>query len=218
LPCAIAYRFCCNVSRFAELCTQCHAGAPLHLDVAEEFTDKPTPQQLQAVLTSERFCGVRLYYSVQDEQWPPPPQLPPLVVSALAGSASMLTALHDLPLIEPRSGSPELVLAAFTQLRELSLRQTWHLDVLRAAELPASLEDLQLIMDIPDNTDALINEDPPPFFEAFDRLHSLRRITLTDFRSWQLHSWDDTESHWHPAPPPPSLEVCGASTPVAADA
>ena len=163
------------------------------------------------MLTSERFCGVRLYYSVQDEQWPPPPQLPPLVVSALAGSASMLIALQNLPLVEPSSGDPELVLAAFTQLRELSLRQTWHMDVLRATNLPASLEDLQLIMNLPDFVDALGQD--PPLFEAFDRLHNLRRITLTDYWSWNLGRWNDAQTRWHPAMLPRSLEVCASLTP-----
>ena len=94
---------------------------------------------------------------------------------------------------------------------QLSLRQTWHMDVLRAKILPASLQDLQLVMNLPDFVHALGQD--PPLFEAFDRLHNLRRITLTDFWSWNLGRWNDTQTQWHPALLPRSLEVCASLPP-----
>ena len=151
---------------------------------------------------------MRLYYSYDDEQWPPALALPPMIVTALAWrSALTLTALHHLPLVEPwvEPGvdpwvQPDtgLGLAALTQLRALTLRQTWEdFAELRAEDLPPSLEDLTLVMQHP-HQEGGFGEDLPAFV-AFDRLQNLRRIALSEYVVLELR--------WHPALLPPSLEV-----------
>ncbi len=183
-------------------CTELYpafADAPLN----KHFNEKLRPKQLLATLSSTCFASVRLYYSYPDQQWLPPPALPPMIVTALARSASTLTALHHLPLVEPWvEPSPDdtgLGLAALTQLRALTLRQTWEdLTQLRADDLPPSLEDLTLVMQHPRDLDCFW-EDLPSFV-AFDRLQNLRRLTLDEYSLLELR--------WHPALLPPSLEVC----------
>ncbi len=60
-----------------------------------EFSDKPSPKQLRVALSSARFDSVRVHYSadLHDGRWPPPAELPSLVVAALEASAATLTAL-----------------------------------------------------------------------------------------------------------------------------
>lgn len=175
------------------------------------FEKKLTDKRLLAVLSSGGFSSVRLTHSVYG-QWPPIPILPPLIAKRLAKhSAPTLTALHDLPLVEnwwsrdePRPGDPGLKLAALTQLRALTLRQTWHGPAeLRAKELPPSLEDLTLVMDRAGHVAAAWE---PPRLVAFDRLRNLRRITFVEYRSWSI--WRRRESRRQPTPLPHSLEVC----------
>jgi len=185
-----------------------HAGMPLKL----EFSCGMMPDWLAAAPPGVRFGSVHLPYDPEgmgDEQWPALPKRPPPVVSALAGSASTLTALHNLPLREPPSGAPMLGLVAFTQLRALSLRQTGHVDVLRATNLPASLEDLELIMNLADDegTDWIGS----PKFVAFDSHQNLRRITLAGFPTWNIGGYDRQRRLWRPALLRRSLEVCAPS-------
>jgi len=169
---------------------------------------KLTPEQLLATLSSTCFGSVHLHCSVH-EHWPPPPPLLPMVVSALASrSASTLTALHELPLVkpwvEPLPDDPGLGLVALTQLRTLTLLQTWDgFAELRGTKLPPSLEDLTLVMDHPDDVSAVWED--LPLLVAFDRLRSLRRITLIEYWSWAR--WDRLESLRQPTLLPPSLEV-----------
>ena len=187
-----------------------HAGLPLNL----EFSRGMMPDWLAAAPSGARFGSVHLPDDPEgmgDEQWPPLPKRPPLVVSALAGSASTLAALHNLPLrkLPADDSDPEVGLAAFTQLRELSLRQIWHMDVLRAADLPASLEDFELIMNLADLEG--FDWPGPPNFVAFDSHQNLRRITLAGFPSWKIGGYSRQRRRWRPALLPRSLEVCAPS-------
>ena len=101
---------------------------------------------------------------------------------------------------------PGLGLAALTRLRALTLRQTWaELAELRAGDLPPSLEELKLVMQFAHDVDCFWTD--LPLFVGFDRLHNLRRITLSECR--------DLEFRWHPAMLPPSLEVCAPLAPRA---
>ena len=165
-----------------------------------------TPAQLQAALSSASFIGVRLQH---DPLVQPPPELPSLIVAALAGSASELIALHGLPMLAPQQGQPEVTLAAFTRLRALTLRQAtdspglW----LRAAALPASLEDLKLFQD-PDNQ--LNPFRKTPLLSGFDKLRSLQRMTVVNYHDCFLATAEDGED-WklltRPARLLPSLRV-----------
>jgi len=176
---------------------------PADAPVPKHFTKQLPPKKLLATLSSTCLSSVHLFWDTEEGQWPPPPALPPMIVSALAPrSASTLTALHDLPLVkrwvEPLPDDTGLGLAALTQLRALTLRQTWEeLAELRADDFPLSLEDLTLVMEHPDYVEA-VWEDLPRFV-AFDRLQNLRRITISEY--WVL------KTRWHPALLPPSLEV-----------
>ena len=164
------------------------------------------PEQLLATLSSTCFASVRMHHSYRDDQWPLLPALPPMIVTALARSASTLTALHDLPLVKPwvapPPDGPGLGLAALTRLRALTLRQTWEdFAELRAGDLPPSLEDLKLVMQNPRHVEGV--SDDLPLFVAFDMLQNLRRITLSEYRVLKLQ--------WHPTLLPPRLEVCAPS-------
>ena len=134
-------------------------------------------------------------------QWPPPAAVPSQLVSALAGSASTLVELHDLPLV----GEQAVGLAAFTRLRVLTLRQASEMRALPSTLLPASLEDLTLISHLPTAWHGL--GDRPPHFTNCDRLRRLRRITLAEFAHWSLASPGGGHGERHPAPFPQSLEV-----------
>ncbi len=184
----------------------CLADAPLN----QHFEKELTPKQLLATLTSTCFASVHLHHSRRKRcSCPPCPALPPMIVSALAPrSASTLTALHNLPLVEPwvepLLHDPGLGLTALTRLRALTLRQTWEeLKELRAADLPLSLEDLKLVdvVEHPRHVERVWED--LPLFVAFDALQNLRRITLANY--WCL------KLRWHPALRPPSLEVCAPS-------
>jgi len=135
--------------------SQCRRlGVPLHVEAL-------TPARLEAAGRSgARFGSAHVHLSAT-EQWPQPSDTPSGIVSALAGSAATLTALHGLPLVKPPAGG-DPVWAAFTELRDLSLRQTWRqMDVLRATELPASLQDLKLVMNIAEYIEIEIEINTP---------------------------------------------------------
>ncbi len=176
-----------------------HAGVPRHL----VFREEQTAEQLHAVLASAPLASVQLHESVGKL----PPDSLAMVTSALAGSAATLAALRGFPLVELQ-GSPDGGLAAFTQLRALSLRQNLEAPrILHAAQLPASIEELTLI------GDAVLNEftnDPyiPPTLVGFRSLHSLRRITLMHYHEWRWGVADAAEAQQVPGHLPPSLEVC----------
>ena len=178
---------------------------PLHVGLESGLT----PVRLEAAAQSgARFGSVHVHLSAT-EQLPPPSDAASRIASALAGSAATLTALYNVPLVKPPPGGDlGLGLAAFTELRDLSLRQMWEdMDILPATDLPASLQDLRLVMDIAEYRGipyGLLQSLPP--FVAFDRLQSLRRITLTEYRLLNLGKWERLED----PPFPPSLEV-GAS-------
>jgi len=130
----------------------------------------------------------------------PPETLSP-IVAAMARSAPTLTAIHGLPLPE----GPGCQLGAFTQLQVMTLA-TKHKspEVLRASQLPPSLEDLTLLA--PEGT-SYNPQTGLPFFAALDRLQNLRRITFVDYGIWWLGSWDLEEGQPCPLQLPPSLEV-----------
>jgi len=183
----------------------CLADAPLN----QHFEKELTPKQLLATLTSTCFASVHLHHSRRKRcSCPPCPALPPMIVSALAPRSASLTALYNLPLVEPwvepPPHDPGLGLTALTRLRALTLRQTWEeLAELRAAELPPSLEDLKLVdvVEHPRHVERVWED--LPLFVAFDTFQNLRQITLADY--WCL------KLRWHPALRPPSLEVCAPS-------
>ncbi len=159
-------------------------------------------ERLLSVLASGCFGHVSLGHRRTAEA--PPPEMPTQIVAALTGSSSsMLTAFHNLPLVQPED-QPPAALAAFTQLRTLTLRQTWDgPNILRLAQLPASLEELTL-------TPAAKPEDiSVPVFVDLDSLPSLRRITCASYLGWELGSGD-----WERRPicVPPSFEVCCPSS------
>ena len=199
-----AYHFPVRPIQVATACTEAgsaHAGVPLHVDLRPPLT----PERLRVVLSSARYASVNLHGSLTEVR-PVPPESPALVVAALAGSASTLTALHGLPLVEP-ADHPEPGLAAFTRLRVLTLRQTWAaLEVLRVAQLPASLTELQLSVDTNKRTSL-------PLFVGLDGLSSLRRITSAGHVRWKLGSWDDEAEEPCELSLPSSFEV-GAVRPV----
>lgn len=104
------------------------------------FKSQLPPERLRAVLSSVCWGSAILHISLLEQQQPPRPEVPSLVVAALAGSASTLIALHGLPLVEP-ADHPELELATFTRLRALTLHQSQTSDslhTLRLTQLPAS--------------------------------------------------------------------------------
>jgi len=171
---------------------------PLHVDLRPPLT----PERLRVVLTSACYASVNLHNSLAAVR-PVPPESPALVVSALASSASTLTALRGLPLVEP-ADHPEPGLAAFTQLRALELRQTSAaLQVLRVTQLPASLTDLEL-------SAVTFPRTGLPLFVGLDGLSSLRQITSAGHVSWKLGSWDDDAGERCQLRLPPVFEVCSA--------
>ncbi len=180
-------------------CTHLSAGKLL---VCEQ---QLTPAQLQAALSSACFIGVRLQH---DPLVQPPPDLPSLIVAALAGSASELIALHGLPLLAPQQGHPAVTLAAFTRLRALTLRQATDAPgfSLRATDLPASLEDLTVFQDPDEHLSAFTTE--PPLLNGFDNLRNLQRITLDHCPFYNLATARDGDLLERPAPLPPTLKVC----------
>ncbi len=167
-----------------------------------------TPAWLAAAPSGAHLRSVHLPYdpaNMAAGQWPPPPALPLQFVSALAGSASTLVELHDLPLIEPASDQRAVGLTAFTRLRVLTLRQARAMGTLHAALLPASLVDLTLQLNLPDMERSVGMN--PPLFANFDRLHHLRCITLVGFASWGLASPGGRRGQQRPALFPRRLKV-----------
>ena len=156
-------------------------------------------ERLLSVLASGCFSHVSLgHCSIEDA---PPLHMPYDVVAALVGSSgSMLTALHNLPLVR-LDDQPPAALALLPQLRSLTLRQIWNgPNILRLAQLPASLEQLTL-------TPAGRPEDIAlPLFVGLDRLPSLRQLTFAFYSfGWELGSGDGVGC---PIRVPPSFEVC----------
>jgi len=181
-----------------------HAGAPRHL----VFSKKPTAEQLLTELTSVPLAGVELHKSAGKL----PPESLPAVIAAMVGSAATFTALYNFPLVELPRDIPGGGLAAFTRLRALSFRQRMESPmVLRAAQLPPSVEELTFMCHTPfdeSSTDRCLS----PVLVGFHRLHSLRRITLVDYYEWRL-SFEDTEETQHCLGHlPPSLEVCAVAS------
>lgn len=170
-----------------------------------EFHSELPPERLRVALSSVCYSSVDLHDSLMHEQ-PPPAALPSLVVSALARSARTLTALHGLPWVEP-ADHPEAGLAAFICLLALTVIQTGDdLPVLRATHLPRSLEDVKLVLDLPEVDDDLCQA--MPLLADFDRLRHLQKITVVEYRDWQFgREEDDMSQQWFPALLPPSLRV-----------
>ena len=167
---------------------------PLHL----AFRSEPSPERLQAALASVRVASVQLYHSLLGTQ---PEPSASMVTSALAGSASVLTAQDGLPLHDGQ----ELGLAAFTQLRALTLRETSAPpEVLRATDLPTSLEELTLAGSGGTYTPEALGL---PWFAGLERLPRLRRLTLLRYVSWQTGDWDADAQQPGPLHLPPGLEV-----------
>ena len=146
------------------------------------FQSELAPAQLHATLSS--ISEVFLDDSIRHL----PPQLLRPIVSALARSASAsLTALRRIPLQDSRG----LDLTAFTQLRAVTLLETGDSpEVLRAIQLPLSLEELQIDASQGYNYTA---RAPLPLLIAFDRLMNLRRLTFARYNldTWRLGSWNE---------------------------
>ena len=143
------------------------------------------------------FASVHVHLSAR-ERWPPPSDTPSRIVSALAGSAATLTALHGLPLMEGQLRSAA-GLGAFTRLRALSLLQATQgseLRSLQAAQLPTALEQLKLTQTVADPS--------LPIFADLDRLSSLRQLTFADNIIWD--SGADRQNR-RPLRVPPSFQV-----------
>ena len=145
------------------------------------FRSHLTPERLRAALSSVSVASMTLHNSPMQ-----PPRVPPGLVSALAGSAPTLTALHGLPTAELQSES-QLPLAAFPRLRALTLRQTRNSPgVLPATLLPPSLKEFALTYsDAPNDGD----HNRPMRLVGFDALSQLRRITLAGHTFWPLGTW-----------------------------
>ena len=175
-----------------------HAGVPLHAATAPHLP----AEFLCEALSGTCFVSVKLHHSLTLE----PSEAPSLVVPALEPrSASTLTALHGLPLAALHDGT-NAGLMAFTRLRVLTLCQTWGSPpILRAAQLPVSVEELTL--SLCQEPDEGAYDTTLPCFAGFDSLCRLRRITLSHYRAWRLDSWDEHELQPRPVQLPPSLEV-----------
>ena len=88
---------------------------PLHV----ECKSANPLERLLSVLASGCFSHVSLGHSSTDDA--PPPYMSYDVVAALVGSSgSMLTTLHNLPLVRP-DDQPPAALALLTRLRSLTL-------------------------------------------------------------------------------------------------
>ena len=78
--------------------------------------------------------------------------------------------------------------------------------VLRATDLPTSLEDLELSMNLVNIEEIFWTE--PPDFVAFGSHQNLQRITLASYESsGNLGGYDRQRGLWRPALLPRSLEV-----------
>ncbi len=176
--------------------------------------------RLQAALLNEcRVASLTLH----DGRAPQPGSMTALE-PALACTASTLAALHGLFPEELEEdlyttwrkmtgvgGQRELGLAAFTQLRALTLRFTWRSPrQLTATVLPASLEELTLAVD---GWRALEPRRAPgaPLLIGFRRLpdlgQKLRRITFVGQQCWPLGSRDDEAENPERLQLPPSIQV-----------
>jgi len=186
-----------------------HAGAPLHFDAGKRWS----AERLQATLSRHSFVSVDLHTSLTREQ-PVRSRTPSQVLSALAGSASTLTALHGVPLLDPLRHRT-LGLAAFTRLRALTLRQASDaVHELRAAQLPASLEELTVTLALPKPQlerviyYASVPRPNVPVLVDFEGMTNLRRISFGDYWSWELASRDRQTGQRGLLHTPPSLQVC----------
>jgi len=175
-------------------CRTAHAGVPLHVWL--------TPAGLEAAgEAGTRFAIVNVRLDAEG-QCPPPPETPWQIMSALAGSGATLAALHNFPLMEGQV-PPQADLAAFTQLRYLSLLQIWDgLSVLHVAHLPATLERLELT--------AAAEETRLPLFSGLESLARLRMLMFFDYAEYRLGSAgvDGEHGRWRPMRVPPSFQVC----------
>ena len=178
---------------------RCTAGVPWH----RVFGKKATAEQLQMEFARVPLATVQLHRSVSKL----PSESLASIVAALAGSAATLTALLGFPLVELQD-SPHGGLAAFSQLRVLGLRQNMESPkVLRAAQLPASIETLTLACRA--KVDEFSSHECfPPVLVGLHGLQNLRRIRLADYDCWHLSCWDAEEGQHGPVSLPPRLEVC----------
>ena len=167
---------------------------PLHA----AFQSQLATEQLHAALAS--IGVVHMDNSIMQL----PRQLLQPIMSALARLASAsLTALRGIPLQD----SQGLDLTAFMQLRAVTLLKTWDSPAaLRATQLPASLEDLQI--DAPQGYKHGARA-PLPLLVGFEKLCNLRRITFARYimASWKLGSWNEVAHLPVPLQLPSSLEV-----------
>ncbi len=176
----------------------------MHVEVqAQQTPDGLPPAQLLSALSRGCIASVQLHDSVMRAE----PELQSSVVSALACSASTLTALHGLCLAGTAADAQHPRLAALSRLRDLTL---CHWDdcvaVLQAAHLPSSLKELRV-----EEHGAAHRRAPavlPPLV-SLDRLRNLRRLTFAQHsrKLWQLYSLDDDQRRI-PVQLPQSLEVC----------
>ncbi len=182
------------------------AGVPLHAVLKSELA----PEQLRTALASIPLASVALHDSVSTL----PPETVSAIVSALAGSAATITALHGFPLVAAREG-PGVSLAALTQLRTLNMRQTLLRSParLQASQLPASIEQLTFTGVAP-HEDPQDDEVYSPELIGFHKLRNLLYMTFADQHSWELMMLDDDSWRQDPMHLPPNLQVCLAVEPV----
>jgi len=183
-----------------------HTGVPLHLDIrTRQALEELPPDQLLKALSRGCIASVELHDSILRA----PREMQSSVLSALTRSASTLTVLHSLRL--EIANSQEAPLAAFTALRDLTLRHWQETGgILRAADLPSSLEEIRVELRARARKSIATSGLPP--LVAFDRLRDLRRITYANYDLWDLLSCDD-EGDVIPAQLPQSLEVCAVVPP-----
>jgi len=165
------------------------------------FPSHFTPERLKVALSHVPLAGVTLPNTASVLSTPPT-----VFVSALAGSAATLTALHGLPLVRLQCSVGE----ALPRLRALTLRHR-HLDtplVLDAKLLPAELE--QLTLTFSGVLDPYYYESTPALVSSLDRLQSLRQIIFAGAYIWphRRWEWDRVEAPLDRLQVPRGVEVC----------
>ena len=175
------------------------AGVPLRV----VFQSRLASRRLRSALAAVPLGDVELHHSLMKLHR----RTLSAVVSALATSAATLTALRALPLEAALRDRPQLGLAALTQLRAVSFYQAVNaLEGLQATHLPTSLQKLELICFDPEEAEDWDHPMPPALID-FDRLHNLRRISLSLYASWQLSSRDNETGSLRPPQLPQSMEA-----------
>ncbi len=202
--CDSPFSSCCGLFCFKRFChgfqldLQWRAGVPLRV----VFQSRLASRKLRSALAAVPLGDVELPDSLMKLHR----RTLSAVVSALATSAATLTALRALPLQAALRDRPQLGLAALTELRALRLYQADDApEGLQATRLPTSLQKLKLICFDP--MDDGWDEPMLPALVDFDRLHNLRRISLSQYERWRLSSRDHETGQLCALQVPHSLEA-----------